>query len=171
MRTRPTITPEAAMQHMPEAVTPPRWYTAIAVLALLWMLVGAAAWFMDLMLDAAALAAMSEGQRSLFEARPQWIFVVYGVATLSGLLGAVALLMRDPRAVPALALSLVAVTVQFGYTFLVMDAIGRIGAAAAVPFPATIFLIGAALLRFAIESSRRGWLTHRPAAPATMATR
>ncbi len=140
------------------AAQPPRWFRVVAVLAILWMLVGVMAWFMDLMMTEETLAGMSEGQRQLYESRPAWVFVVYGIAIAAGFLGAVALLMRRAWAVPALAVSLVAVAIQFGYTFLVMDAIGRIGAAAALPFPMTIIVIGAALLWLALEARKRGWL-------------
>jgi hypothetical protein len=92
------------------------------------------------------------------------------VATFSGLAGAIALLLRRSWAVPALAVSLAAVAVQFGYTFLVLDAARILGAAAALPFPITIFLIGAALLYFAVLSARRGWLTGGAATPAMVET-
>jgi hypothetical protein len=137
---------------------PPRWYWVVAALALVWMLIGVVAWFMDLMMDEAALAQLSDGQRELYEARPGWLFVVYGVATAAGFLGAAALLLRQAWAVPAFKVSLAAVIVQFGYTFLAMDAVGRIGAAAALPFPLTIIIIGAALLWFSLEAKERGWI-------------
>lgn len=143
------------------AVRPPRWFRVVATLALLWMLAGVGAWIADLLMTDAALAGLSEGQRTLYTTRPSWVFVVYGVAVFSGLAGAVALLMRRSWAVPALGLSLAALLVQFGYTFFVMDAIGHIGAQAAVPLPATVALIGVAVLWFARASARRGWLAAR----------
>lgn len=149
-------------------VTPPRWYLVVSGLAVVWMLFGVAALVMDAMMDEAALAAMSEGQRRLFESRPAWIFAVYAIATLTGLAGAVALLLRRSWAVPALAVSLAAVTVQFGYVFLVMDAVGQIGAAAALPFPITIFVIGAVLLWFARMADHRGWLSAGAAGPGRL---
>lgn len=122
------------------------------------MLFGVMAWVMDLMTDEAALAQMSEAQRQLFATRPQWIFVVYGIAIFSGLAGTIGLLMRKAWATPVLGISLVAIVVQFGYVFLVMDAIRLLGAATTVPFPLVIFTLGAALLWFSVFAKRRGWI-------------
>lgn len=140
------------------AVQPPRWYWIVSGLAVLWMLFGVMAWFMDYMTDEAAMAQMSEAQRQLFLSRPQWIFIVYGIAIFSGLAGTIGLLMRKAWATPALGISLAAVIVQFGYTFLVMDAIRLLGAAVVLPFPIVIFAIGVALLWFSLFSKKRGWV-------------
>ncbi|APF39573.1 hypothetical protein BOQ54_19035 (plasmid) [Chelatococcus daeguensis] len=139
---------------------PPSWYWLVSGLALLWMLFGAMAWTVDLMTDEATVAGMREAQRQLYAARPQWLFAVYGLAILSGLAGALGLVLRKGWAMPAFAVSLAAIVLQFGYTFLVMDAIGLLGFVA-VPFPLFIFAIGVFLLWFAAQARRRGWIAHR----------
>jgi len=140
-------------------IDPPRWYWLAAGLALLWMLFGVAALAMDVMMDESALAQLSEGQRQLYGERPAWLFGVYALAIASGLAGAIALLLRRAWAVPALVLSLASVALQFGYTFGVMDAIARLGgAAAALPFPLTIIMAGVLVLWLALHARRRGWL-------------
>lgn len=137
---------------------PPRWYWIAAGLILAWMLVGVAAWLADLMMDEAAFAELSDAQRSLYERRPGWLFRVYGVAVIAGLAGALGLLLRRDWAVLALGLSLAAVVIQMGYTFTAMDAIGALGAAAALPFPLLILGIGAASLWLSLHARRRDWL-------------
>ena len=140
------------------SVGPPRSHRVISILAIVWMLLGVVAWTLDLMTDEQSVAQMSEAQRQLYAARPPWLFAVYGVAIFGGLLGAVGLLMRKSWAVALLALSLVAVVIQFGYTFLAMDAIRLLGAGAALPFPLVIFGIGVALLWYARRARRAGYL-------------
>jgi hypothetical protein len=140
------------------AAKPPTWYWVVSGLAVLWMLFGFMAWSMDLMTDEAALAKMSEAQRQLYAARPQWLFAVYGVAIFSGLAGTIGLLLRKSWASMLLVLSLAAVIVQFGYTFLGMHAVQVLGAAAAIPFPLVIFLIGVALVWFARRAQKAGWI-------------
>jgi hypothetical protein len=138
--------------------TPPRWYWVVSWLALVWMLFGVVAWTMDLMTDEATVAGFTDAQRQLYAARPGWLFLVYAVAIFGGLAGTAGLLLRRSWSVAALAVSLAAVVVQFGYTLTVMRAIELLGAAAALPFPIVIAVIGALLLWLAIESRRRGWL-------------
>jgi hypothetical protein len=139
---------------------PPTWYWVVSGLAVLWMLFGVMAWVMDLRTDEAALAELSEAQRQLYTARPQWLFAVYGVAIFSGLAGAIGLLLRKSWASMLFGLSLAAIVVQFGYTFLAMHAVEVLGAAAAIPFPLVIFLIGVALLWFARWARKTGWVAN-----------
>ncbi|MFL6548420.1 MAG: hypothetical protein ACJ8OJ_06965 [Povalibacter sp.] len=140
-------------------VKPPTWYWIVAILAVVWMLFGVMAWVMDLMMDEAALAKMTDAQRQLYATRPQWLFVVYAVAIFSGLAGAIGLVIRKSWAIPLFVVSLVAVVIQFGYTFMAMHAVELLGAGAALPFPLVIFLIGAALLWFSIRAKRSNWIT------------
>jgi hypothetical protein len=139
-------------------VKPSAWFRIVAILAVIWMLFGVMAWVMDLMMDEAALAQMSEPQRQLYAARPQWLFAVYAVAIFTGLAGAIGLVARKSWATALLAISLVAIVIQFGYTFLVMRAVNLLGAAAALPFPIVIFAIGAALLWLSLHAKRSGWV-------------
>jgi len=140
------------------ASKPPTWYWVVSGLAVLWMLFGVMAWVMDLMTDEASLAEFSEAQRQLYAARPQWLFAVYGVAIFSGLAGAVGLLLRKSWASMLFGVSLAAIIVQFGYTFIALHAVEVLGAAAAIPFPLVIFLIGVALVWFAHRARQSGWI-------------
>jgi hypothetical protein len=113
---------------------------------------------MDLLTDEQTAAGFTEAQRQLYAARPGWLFIDYAIAIFSGLAGTVGLLLRKSWAVAAFAVSLAAVVIQFGYMFTALRAIELLGAAAAVPFPLVITLIGAALLWLAIQARTRGWL-------------
>lgn len=139
-------------------VRPPTWFRVASWLALLWMLSGAAAFVMDLMTDEAMLAQMTPAQRELYEARPQWLFAIYALAIATGLAGAIGLLMRKAWAVPALAVSLVAVVIQFGFTIFGMRAIERVGASAALTLPIVIFIAGALVLWLAATAKKARWI-------------
>src|SRR5690606_13210415 len=78
---------EMSIDITPLSIRPPWWYWAATVIALLWTLLGVVAWTMDLMMDPAALAEMSEAQQALYAARPQWVFVLYAVAVFSAFAG------------------------------------------------------------------------------------
>ena len=93
---RTTTNGETGMNTTSAESKPPTWYWVVSGLAVLWMLFGVMAWVMDLMTDEASLAELSEAQRQLYAARPQWLFAVYGVAIFSGLAGAIGLLMLVP---------------------------------------------------------------------------
>ena len=139
----------------------PWWYWAVAILAVVWMLFGVLAWTMDLRMSAGQLAQLPEAQQQLYATRPQWLFVVYAIAIFSGLVGAIGLLLRRRWATTFFLVSLVAVVVQFGYTFLAMDAIRLLGPAQALPFPIVIVAFAVFLLWFARYARRHGWITTR----------
>jgi len=147
----------------------PWWYWAVAVLALLWMLLGVFAWIMDLRMTPEQLATLDPGQQQLYAARPQWVFVVYAIAVFSGLAGAIGLLLRKRWATTYFLVSLVAVVIQFGYTLFVMDAIGVLGAGMALPFPLVIVAFAVFLLWFARYARRHGWIAGGGATNATLA--
>jgi hypothetical protein len=157
---RPTTVDEQKEKSMntATAVQPPRWYWIVSGLAVLWMLFGVLAWFMDLLTDEAGMAQMSEAQRQLYLSRPQWLFIVYAIAIFSGLVGTIGLLMRKGWASAVLGISLGAVILQFGYVFVVMDAIRLLGVAQTVAFPLVIFAIGVALLWLSLHAKKRGWI-------------
>ena len=72
--------------------------------------------------------------------------------------GAVALLMRSRRALMLSVVSLVAVVIQFGYVFAGTDLLAHKGAAATVPFPLFIALMGGVQIGVAVLAARRGWV-------------
>ena len=142
----------------PLSIRPPWWYWAATVIALLWTLLGVVAWTMDLMMDPAALAEMSEAQQALYAARPQWVFVLYAVAVFSAFAGAIGLLLRRRWVTTLFLLSLLAVVVQFAYILFGMDAIRILGAGEALPFPIMIVLFAVFLLWFARYARRHAWI-------------
>jgi hypothetical protein len=90
---------------------------------------------------------------------PRWYWVAASLAVVWMLIGATGLVMRRRWAVAMLGLSLVAVIVQFGYTFLLMDAIAKVGAALALPLPIVIVVAGVLSLWLGQVAAKRGWLT------------
>ncbi|HTG39520.1 hypothetical protein [Sphingomonas sp.] len=137
---------------------PPRWFGVVAVLLILWGLAGIFAFYSDVSMNETRLAAMSEYDRAFYRSRPGWFVWIYGIATWSGLFGAVALWLRRRLARPLFILSLVAVVVQFGWVFLATDIVAAKGAVAVLPFPLLILGIAIVQISLATRGWRRGWL-------------
>jgi hypothetical protein len=135
----------------------PGWYWAVAAIALLWEAMGCYAYLTQVSMDSAALAQLPAEQREIWAAMPAWAVGAYAVAVWAGLVGAVGLLLRRRWARPAFAVSLAAVVVQFGWTFLATPILTTMGASAAL-FPAFILVVAALLLWFASMAAKRGWL-------------
>lgn len=136
----------------------PTWFKVVAVLLLLWALMGVAACAGHVMAGEQLARAQGEWDLAFFRALPAWFAWDYAVATGASLAGAIALLRGARLAVALYVVSLVAVVVQFGYVFGATDLLAHKGAAATVPFPAFIAVMGAVQIAVARMAAHRGWV-------------
>lgn len=134
-----------------------RTFWIIATLILLWNLLGDAAYLMQASADLDALAKSDAVSARAFMQMPAWAWGAYAVAVWSGTFGAILLLMRRGWAWAFFALSLTAVVVQFGWTFLDFGLLGAKGPSSAI-FPLVIVGIAIASLIYARRKKADGTL-------------
>lgn len=133
---------------------PPKWFRPLAIVALLWNLIGCAAYLSDVMITPADLAKMTEAQQAMYAARPAWSVAATAIAVWLGAAGCLALILRKRVATPLLILSLLGVIVQDVSVF----------ALAASPNPAALVLqglvlaIGIGLVLLSQKAASRGWI-------------
>ena len=138
---------------------PPTWFWTVAILLVLWESIGV--YFCLDQIQHGAASAMWEQtpyHQAFYKTLPGWYNYAYAVATFGGLLGGLALLLRERRAIYLFWASLIAVIIQFGYTFSMTDLIAHEGAAKVVPFPVFIALVGVFAIWFAALAARKGWI-------------
>jgi len=135
----------------------PKAYRWVAVLALVWNLIGLAMFFAQVTMDEARLAALAEADRQVYLATPPWVNLAFAFAVIAGVLGAVCLLLRRRWAVPMFAVSLLALLVQFAGAYLATPAWKTYGAAG-LAMPVLLLVISLALLAYARRCRARGWL-------------
>lgn len=138
--------------------TRPRWFVIVATVLLLWALAGVASFAAHVLVGEKLAADQGAWDLAFHRALPAWFAWDYAAATLASLAGAVALLVRSGRAVWLYGVSLLAVVIQFGYVFTATDLLAHKGAAATVPFPAFIVLMGVLQIVLARLAGRRGWV-------------
>lgn len=132
-------------------------FIIVAVLALLWNIMGDAAYLMQVTMDLDALAKTDPYQAQMFATMPAWLWSAYAIAVWVGTLAAICLLLRRKIAVPLYAVSLAAVLVQFGYTLGATDLLAVKGVTAAI-FPVIIIVLTAAQFAYARRMKAQGWL-------------
>ena len=125
---------------------PSRAHTVIAVAALAWNLVGLMMFVLRVAMQPAQVAALSPADRSVYHATPPWVLAAFGVAVLAGVAGSLGLLARRRWAVPAFAVSLVALLLQVAGTYVVTPAWSAYGAAG-LGMPIVLIVVGVLLLR------------------------
>jgi len=135
----------------------PRWFKSVAVVALLWNLLGCVAFFSDLRLSPEDLAKLPEAQQALYAARPGWAVAATATAVFGGMLGCLGLLLRKKWALPVLALSLLGILVQdFGLFVLAGGA--SLAGPVAIAMQGIVLAVGIGLVWLARKGIARGWL-------------
>lgn len=135
----------------------PRWFLVVSIALLMWAAAGVASWAAHVFIGDQLAAGQGEWDLAFYRALPAWFAWDYGLATLSALAGAVALILRSRWALALYVASLVGVLVQFGHVFLRTDLLAHKGAAATVGFPAFIVLMAVVQIAVAVMAARRGW--------------
>lgn len=135
----------------------PRYSIVIAIVLLLWNLMGLAAFAMQYTADLTELAKSDPVTAQAFAAMPAWVWIAYAIAVGAGTLGAVLLLMKKATAASLFLLSLIAVVVQFGYTFLGTDLLALKGPSV-IAFPAFIVVMAIIQLLYARNLVGKGVL-------------
>lgn len=135
----------------------PPSFTVVAVVALLWNVLGCVAFFSDLRLSPETLAAMPESQQTLHAARPAWAVGATALAVFGGVLGCLGLLLRKRWAYPVLLLSLVGILVQDFGLFVLADG-ATLAGPVVVAMQALVLAVGIGLVLLSRRAIARGWL-------------
>ena len=136
--------------------TAPKWFTPVAVLALLWNLLGCFMIAMDAMMPPDAVAALPADQQAIHAARAPWMVIGSIVAVAAGALGSLGLVLKRRWATPLLILSVLGLVVQdLGFVLI----------ARTLPIPTAgwimqglVLVIAILLLVMARKAARNGWL-------------
>ena len=136
----------------------PVWFVAVTIMLLLWAVAGVASFGAHVFVGEKMAAEQGAWDLDYYRALPAWFAWDYALATLAALAGAIALLVRSRHAVMLYVLSLICVVIQFGYVFVGTDLLAHKGAAATVPFPVFIALMGCVQIVLARFAAKRGWV-------------
>jgi len=136
---------------------PPKWFTSVAVAALLWNLLGCAAYLMDVMLSPEDVATMNPAQQAMYASRPAWSVAATAMAVWGGAAGSLGLIMRKAWATPLLLLSLAGVIVQDLWLFVMSDAAAQAGGAV-FALQGVVLFVAVALAVLARKATARGWI-------------
>ncbi|MBI3792298.1 MAG: hypothetical protein HY275_15660 [Gemmatimonadetes bacterium] len=134
---------------------PPRWFMPVAILALLWNLLGCFAYLSDVMLKPEDIAKMTAAQQAMYHARPAWSVGATAFAVWFGALGCVALILKKRWALPVLVISLLGCLVQDASLFMLS---GAAPDATALGLQGFVLVVAVALVWLARTGSQRNWL-------------
>lgn len=137
---------------------PPRWFWLTGFAATLWGVFGAALFALYLTFGPALSTAPTLADQLLSASLPGWFGVVQTAATLSALLGGLALMTRSAMARALFLVSLVFLVVQFGYMTLFTPLLPLMGWTTLL-LPLLLIAVSAVEMWFAEYARRHGWIS------------
>ncbi len=136
----------------------PGWYWVVAVIALLWNLMGCVAFAMELFAQDAMMESWTDEQKEWAHSIPRWVYFAYGVAIGTGLAGSICLLIRNSWAILLFGICLPVVVVQMFYTMIIAGGLQAMGPPNMV-MPLLVIVLAGVFLWFAWFAKGKSWLT------------
>jgi len=138
---------------------PPILFWVISVIGLLWNLMGCYNWFLEYNYwkNPIAREALPETMRGLYDQVPEWTYVIFAIAVITGTLGCIGLLMRKSWATTVFMISLFVIIFQQVYYLVTTDSIEKLGPISFM-MPVVITLFAAFLWYYSKKSAAKGIL-------------
>ena len=129
----------------------------VAVLALLWNIIGVFQLIASLFMKELMSEGMTAEELELINQLPAWYTIFFAVATIGGLLACITMLLRKKITVSLFLISLIAVLVAQGYWLVGTDALEIIGTEA-IYMPLVVVVISIFLYIYSKAAQKKGWL-------------
>lgn len=119
----------------------PAWFWVIALLLLLWNLMGVGSFiFHTFLMQGEALELLPEKEKALYGEYPLWTHIVFAIATLSALFANILLLIKKKMAINFFIISLIAIIIQMFHNLFLTSAVDVYGVEAYI-MPILVIII------------------------------
>lgn len=136
----------------------PKWFWVLAVIFLLWNIMGILSFFGHTFITEEALAQLPENERALYGDYPFWTTIIFAIATFGGLIGSIGLILKRKWSKQFFIISFLAIVPQMIHNVFFTKSMEVYGMAQAVTMPVLVVLIGVFLIWFSYYSSTKNWL-------------
>lgn len=137
---------------------PSTLFWIIAIVLLLWNLMGASAFIVDTFFTDTLAGTYNEEQMNAINATPIWSKVLYGISTIGGLVAAILLITRKTGAIKVYAISLIAIIIHTVYNIGFAGAMELFGVGEGLIFPLVIIVLAIFEYWWSRYSASKGWL-------------
>ena len=134
----------------------PKWFMIVAVVLLIWNLLGVMAYLAQVTMSPEAVAALPEAHRQILENTPAWATAAFAIAVNGGVLGCLLLVLKKNLAAYLLQLSLAAVLVQMFYAFFMSNSFEVFGPGGLI-MPVLVLVIAVFLVWLAAMAKTNRW--------------
>ena len=137
---------------------PKAGFWIIAVIALIWNLMGVLAYIAQAYMTDEDKALLPEAERTLYDNVPAWATAAFAIAVFGGLLASLTLLIRKKIAKTLFLISLIGIIVQMAYNFFISEAMDVYGPGG-MTMPVMVVVIGIFLYMYSKNAITKGWLS------------
>ena len=128
----------------------------IAIIALLWNIMGVMAYLGQVYITNDVLNTMTAEQQELLANTPSWSTGVFAVAVFGALLGSLLLLFRKKWATSFFLVSLIGVLINMGYSLFATNQIEVYGTVQGIVMPLIIIVIAIFLYMYSKKAATNG---------------
>ena len=137
--------------------TAPKSFRTIAIVALIWNLLGAMAYILQVTMSPEAIAELPIEEQALYENIPTWATTAFAVAVWAGVAASVGLMIRKAWAYPAFILSLIGILLQDFHSFFMTNALEVYGVTGLV-LPILVIAVAIYLVMYSKKAKDNGWI-------------
>lgn len=136
----------------------PKWFWVIAIVALLWNLMGVFAYIAQVSMTVEMLNELPADQQELILNTPAWATGAFAFAVWGGAIGSLLLLLKRKMAQLFFIISFAGVLVQLYHSFFMSNSIEVYGPGGMV-MPVMILIFCVFLIWFTSSSAKKGWIS------------
>ena len=136
----------------------PTWFWVISIFFLLWNIMGVFSFLAHTLISNEALAELSTDERALYGEYPLWTTIVFAIAVIAGMIGAIGLVLKKKWSKTAFVISLLAIIPQMIQNVFFTNSIEVYGVVEAVTMPVLVVIFGSFLVWFSMFSIKKHWL-------------
>jgi len=136
----------------------PKWFRNIAIIALIWNILGLMAFIAHMMTTPEMIAALPANEQLLYQNVPMWATAVFALAVFAGTLGCVFLLLKKSLAKMLFIASTFGILLQNFHSFFIIDSMGVYGATSVI-MPLFVFIISIGLILLTNKAQENSWIS------------
>jgi hypothetical protein len=135
----------------------PIWFLIVTIFLIAWNLIGLLSFYSHLTFTSDPDLMETVAMKQLYTQYPLWSKLVFGIAVISGMAGAILLAMKKRVSKFVFVISLIAVIIQMTHNLLMTDALNVLGIQAAI-LPTAVVIIGIFSIWLSSYADRKRWL-------------
>jgi len=136
----------------------PLWFSILAVVFIIWNLIGVLQYLGQVTLDDATKNQMDQELLKLMNATPKVITALFAIAVWSAFSASILLLLKKASALLLFRLSLIAVLIQTAYTILATNGPELVGVVSYYGLQTSIIVIGILQIYFSRKAILKSWI-------------